>query len=564
MPIDPAATIKAAIKFNPHLWGPDELRAIFVVRQIDLAQITDALRAAAPDRVPQHLLITGHRGMGKSTLLQRLALAIGEEPDLDARWLPLTFPEEQYTVRTLSEFWRNVLDALADALERRGASPVDLATLDAEVRRIGTLPGAAAEAAALALLDAWVAQHHRGLVLLVDGSDLLLDALAQGEAVGQTDSALWRLRKALSHHAGLFWIGASYQALEAHHDYGDAFHDFFALHELRPLSVAEMRTALLALARQFGAGRGLQGAAAEAEMAAILDARPERLEALRLLSGGNPRTTVTLYELFAAGGDDSIQADLKRLLDIMTPLYKARMDALTDQPRKIFAHLMEQWHPVGVRELAAEAQIPNTTVSGQLSRLENEGLIEKAPLPGGAKRSGYQASERLFNVWYLMRHGSRRVRQRLAWAVEFMRLWFNRDELADLAGSRARGHARGELSDGGSLEFSRAIVQALGEDQGAASDSAAQALVALAQAAAAGDAYAFFRLREQCRECAEIGLAPALAELMEQSPWADFLLPFSLALGAWVSGEAPVGAAPEILALATEMLDEMRAALPVR
>ena len=33
----PVDTINAAIKYNPHLWGPDELRAIFVVRQSELA-----------------------------------------------------------------------------------------------------------------------------------------------------------------------------------------------------------------------------------------------------------------------------------------------------------------------------------------------------------------------------------------------------------------------------------------------------------------------------------------------------------------------------------------------
>ena len=461
----PVDMINAAIKYNPHLWGPDELRAIFVVRQNELAQILNAVRANGSGEVPQHILITGHRGMGKSTLLQRLALAITEEPGLDTNWLPLIFPEEQYTVRTLAEFWRNVLDALADALERRGAAPSELAALDAEVRRLGALPTAEAETAALTVVDRWVAEHQRGLVLLVDSSDLLFNALAQGEgkSATKTDTALWRLRKTLSHHAGLFWIGTSYQTLESHHDYRDAFHDFFALHELRPLTVTEMRTALLALARQFGAGRGLRGEAAEAEMARILDTRPERLQALRLLSGGNPRTTVTLYELFAAGGDDSIRADLNRLLDIMTPLYKARMEALSEQPQKILAHLMEHWHPLGVKELSKDAGIAGTTVSGQLTRLENEGLIEKARLPGTVKRSGYQASERFFNVWYLMRYGTRRVRQRLAWAVEFMRLWFNRSELADLAGSRARRHACGELADGGNLEFSRAIAATLGE-----------------------------------------------------------------------------------------------------
>lgn len=84
--------------------------------------------------------------------------------------------------------------------------------------------------------------------------------------------------------------------------------------ELRPLQVAEMRQAMLALARTFGAGRGLTGEAGEQEMARTLDARPERLKALRAITGGNPRTTVMFYELFATGGADDVHSDLRRLL----------------------------------------------------------------------------------------------------------------------------------------------------------------------------------------------------------------------------------------------------------
>lgn len=458
--------LNAALKYNPHLWGPDELRAIFVVRGADLEHVLQALHGTMAEAVPQHLLITGHRGMGKSTLLQRLALAIADDPQLSRQWLALTFPEEQYTIHTLAEFWRNVLDALADALERAGADPTDLADLDQQIGCLGQLPLLQREEAALILLQRWIADHGRGLVLLVDSSDQLLNSLAQAESKNTPASAtaLWRLRKTLSHQAGLFWIGASYQALESQHQYQDAFHDFFQLHELLPLKTVEMRTALLALARRFGAGRGLQGTAAEAEMARILDSRPERLEALRLLSGGNPRTTVTLYELFAAGGDDSVQADLKRLLDIMTPLYKARMESLAEQPRKLLAHLMENWHPMAGQDLAQQAGIAKTTVSGQLSRLESEGLVEKARLAGRGKRSGFQVSERLFNIWYLMRYGSRRIRQRLAWLVQFMRLWFSRDELCGLAHQRAQRHSRGELGDAGNLEYSRALATALGQE----------------------------------------------------------------------------------------------------
>jgi tetratricopeptide (TPR) repeat protein len=167
-----------------------------------------------------------------------------------------------------------------------------------------------------------------------------------------------------------------------------------------------------------------------------------------------------LYEIFAAGGADDVHSDLRRLLDTMTPLYKARMEALSDQARKLLAHLMEHWAPISARDLGLVSGIATNTVSGQLGRLEAEGLVEKAAL-AGTKRVGYQASERLFNVWYLMRYASRRLRQRLTWLVEFMRLWYSGDELTVLARHRASQHGQGRLCRGEQLEFSRALSFAL-------------------------------------------------------------------------------------------------------
>jgi len=475
--------LNATVKYNPHLWGPDELRSIFVVRTRELQGLLDRLRATPDARVPQHVLVTGSRGMGKTTLLRRLALAVEDDAELSKRWVPVTFPEEQYTVSTLAELWRNVLDALADTRERQGASTDELARLDSEIRRIGELPADAQESAALESLADWMRSNGRRLLLLIDSTDLLLSNLAGNAEPGAPKAAkgkkagpgagaakvarvdggatpLWRLRGTLSHDPGIFWLGASYQSLETDHAYQDAFWDFFELVELRPLQVAEMREAMLALARTFDAGRGLTGEDAEREMARNLDARPERLKALRAITGGNPRTTVMLYELFAAGGADDVHSDLRRLLDTMTPLYKARMEALSDQARKLLAHLMEHWAPISARDLGLVSGIATNTVSGQLGRLEAEGLVEKAAL-AGTRRAGYQASERLFNVWYLMRYASRRLRQRLTWLVEFMRLWYSGDELTALARQRASQHGQGRLCRGEQLEFSRALSFAL-------------------------------------------------------------------------------------------------------
>ncbi len=90
---------------------------------------------------------------------------------------------------------------------------------------------------------------------------------------------------------------------------------------------------------------------------------------------------------------------------------------------------------MSLAQLAQGSQVPKSSISPQLLRLELEGLIEKTSLHG-TTRSGYQAAERFFNIWYLMRLAPRRQRTRLGWLVEFMRMWFSGDELCALARSR--------------------------------------------------------------------------------------------------------------------------------
>lgn len=551
MPDPDRGPLRGIVKYNPHLWGDDELRSIFVARNRELAELLDRLRQTATDIVPQHVLIVGQRGMGKTTLLRRLALAVRDDPELSRRWIALAFPEEQFTVSTLAELWSNILDALTDTLENEGTPQAELDRLDGEVRRIGALPPLEREETAIGLLGDWIDQHQRRILLLIDSTDLLFDSLG-GPKEGKRGlkagaASLWRLRKTLTHHSGFFWLGASYQALESGHLYSDAFHDFFELIELRSLSVDDMRQAMLALARTFGAGQEKPGEAAAQVMARILDAKPERLKALRNLTGGNPRTTVMLYEMFAAGRQDNLHADLKLLLDLMTPLYKTRLENLADQPRKLLAHVMEHWTPVATAELAEVSGIPATTVSGQLARLEAEGLIEKTKLPG-RRRAGYQVAERFFNVWYLMRYTPRRIRQGLIWLIEFMRLWYGSDELRAFAGERSDS------------EKACPRTRRLNSDHPfpITNHAAYQALEHLADLASSGDTWALYKLQKQARECHDTGLGPALAELMAQSAHANFLKPIALALRA-AAGEAEAldGIPPELKIMVEEVMRDI-------
>jgi hypothetical protein len=149
-------------------------------------------------------------------------------------------------------------------LERDDAPSDALAWLDGDVRALLALDIGEREAAALALLQSWVAAHQRRVLMLIDSSGLLFAALgrtavkgAKGGTGGGSDAGatpLWRLRKTLSHFPGILWLGASYQALETDHQYSDAFHDFFEIMELRPLSLRRCEASVLRGQGRFRSG----------------------------------------------------------------------------------------------------------------------------------------------------------------------------------------------------------------------------------------------------------------------------------------------------------------------
>ena len=395
--------------YNPALLKKDDLIRGFVARQPLLDRLLGDLRRETPGSTPQHQIIIGQRGHGKTTLLRRLAFAVEDDPALAAEWIPLVFPEEQYNVAKLTDFWLNCVDALSDALDNSG----DSASAEALDARVKTVSGA--DAALRLLLDE-ADRLNRRVLLLVDNIDIVLDRLR--------DTEEWEFRRIISAEKRLHFIGASSRALESLYEHGRAFFDFFQIHELKGFDEQETFSTLAHLAEQSG----------DAEVAKLVRERPARIKALRVLTGGNPRTLVLLYKVLSQGPDGDVQHDIEQLLDEYTALYKARFEELAPQAQQVVDAMAIHWDPLTAADLTELLKpLGVNQVSAQLKRLEDFGVVEKTPW-FGEKKNAFQIAERFFNIWYLMR-ASRRVRRRLLWLVRFLESWFDREELS----TQARG-----------------------------------------------------------------------------------------------------------------------------
>jgi Flp pilus assembly protein TadD len=402
--------------YNPQSLSKQEAIAQFHARKGTYQSILELLGQERPS----HMLIIGTRGMGKTTLLQRVRYGVEDAPDLSARYAVLAFPEEQYGVNRLHHFLLNAVDALADGLERAGneAAVTRVEAFGEELSRSTPEEIAARVPAFLAEIGKELGHEF---LLLVDNADRLLETIPGTEQ--------WQLRELLASRSDLTFVGATTQASEGIYGADRAFLDFFRIYQLGPLTVEEVRKLLLELSDSVTEEDG--GGSARARVEKWLEDDPARLRTLVQLTGGNPRTTVLLFHLVLDGLAGGAREYLERLLDQVTPNYKGRVDELPPQSQQVLDAVAMHWDPVTALEVAERTGLETNLASSQLTRLVRQGLLEKADA-GDSKKALYQVAERFFNIWYLMR-ASRRVRARLRWFVEFLRVFFEPDQLERMA-----------------------------------------------------------------------------------------------------------------------------------
>ncbi|WP_150524985.1 AAA family ATPase [Roseibium sediminis] len=397
--------------YNQSTLNDDDFVESFVARHKILEALLRRLRAQNQDEAGQHDLLVGSRGMGKTSLLRRLAIGISRDPHLSTRFIPLRFREEQYNVLSLGDFWRNCGESLAEWAEENNQQELADQLDEEMVSEKWKSDGGAEEAFREALRCL-----NRRAILLVDNLDLILDALR--------DEEHWTLRRHLQDREGSILIGAATQSLQQSADSKAAFYEFFQPHHMDPLDARETEECMRSLAER----RGEHGE----PVIQILDTQPERLKVLHTLTGGNPRVLTLIYRLLETEESDAAMADLELLLDQVTPYYKARVEEYqTPQQRAIIDAIALHWDPVTTGKLSEITGITSTTLSPQLSRLRKDGLIESVETSGSYK--GHQITERFLNIWYLMRHGTRRTKQKLRWLVSFLTCFYARNELDIIA-----------------------------------------------------------------------------------------------------------------------------------
>ena len=385
-------------KYNPGFLSDDAIVASFCIRKAEFASLLESLHASEGN-ANVHSLVIGPRGSGKTHLLLRVAAEVRRDDRLST-FYPIVFAEESYEVATVGEFWLECLNHLAEQapeVERAGLrlSYSDLRTTaddrDLAGRCLGTI------------LD-FADRHGKRLLVVVENLNMLFADIADPDAG-------WRLRHTLQTEPRIVLLGSATSRFDEIDHPDHALYDLFRVITLRSLGTEDCGVMWQAITGNAIQSQGYG------------EIRP-----LEILTGGNPRLLAIIAGLGANMSFEQLMDNLLELIDDHTEYFKGHLEVLPAQERRVYLALARLWKPARASDVAEQVRLNTNVCSALLKRLVERGAVA---IEGGTpRRRRYYLTERLYNVYYLLRKGggASRVVQEL---VDFMVSMYSSTELWD-------------------------------------------------------------------------------------------------------------------------------------
>ena len=216
---------------------------------------------------------------------------------------------------------------------------------------------------------------NKRLVLVVENLNMMFADMMDRDAG-------WRLRKTLQTEPRIVLLGSATSRFDEMDHRDEALYDLFHVHWLRPLNTDECA----ALWRSVS-GREPESA---------------KIRALEILTGGSPRLLAIVAQFGASFSFRELLNDLLGLVDEHTEYFKSHIEALPSQERRVYLAIAEAWAPSTTREISDRARLDTNKCSAWLKRLTERGVV--GVVGGTTRRKLYYLTERMYNIYYLLRH----------------------------------------------------------------------------------------------------------------------------------------------------------------
>ena len=419
--------------YNPQRQNAYLTEALFVARKSEFKSIMEGLKDETPDSIPQHYLIIGQRGMGKTTLLKRIDIELQKEMFTE-RYIPILLPEEQYNLHNLADLWLNCFHMLLEYMFEKGLdSNGNIDVIEREIDRIMKETKDSfylCESLYTHFMNVCKSMHLRPVILL-DNIGLALDRLNVKEQ-NIFRGYLSKNECPIIIGAGVVMAGVS-DIKEHIINYKAPFYDFFQSYKLKRLNSTELIEIINRLSEITKIGITINAS------------NSVRLKSLFQLTGGNPRNVVILFKLLVRGFSETIVEDLEALIDDSTPLNKARFEELPAQQQIILNAIAQNWDPIHISDISEITRLKNNQISPHLNHLIATGWLEttkidtyeweskkKNSVNRRKKGNVYSLSERFLAIWLILRNGRLQQKNEIRKVLESY-VWLFSKEADDLS-----------------------------------------------------------------------------------------------------------------------------------
>ena len=373
----------AFFKFTPDLTDKDDLEEISVGRDKLVHDCIERIKNSVHNESTRQILFLGPRGIGKSHTLLRIFYGLSNSDKVTI----IRLAEEEYSISSLDDLCQRILEELDIPYDGKDATAYCRNKLS-ELKNNGKMA-----------------------VLFVENLQLLFD---------QIYSDLGKLRSIIQSDQSLCIVGSALTHFDLISSPDEPFYKFFDIKYLQGLTEEQVfeliKKRLVLSKKEF--------------LIKDLEEHLGRVGGIHLLTGGNPRLIHILAEIIVQKNSlEDLERNLLSLLDQLTPFYQARMETMSRDQRRIFDMIALSEGPLSPTEIAKRLNNSKPAiVVAQLRRLQKDGLVENVKF-SNKRGTRYQIVERLYRIWRELR--STRGASKVKLFVDFMKLWYSKEELMD-------------------------------------------------------------------------------------------------------------------------------------
>lgn len=381
--------------FNPRAMDDETVLALSTGREEILKNLFQDIRSRLEKPAAgKHWLVTGPRGAGKSFFLRLVQVTFKEQVGSEATFVLL--PEEHSNVFAGHEFINEVKRLLPQTPHDIGRPP-SWQVAD---------PSAAWDDTITSLMAAYTGPL---LVIGVENFDELMEQAFDDEASSS------RLRKLMENEPRIMLVATAVEGA-FDEDYEQRMFRQFQHHEMPRWDITDHRDYLTRRARRIGK--------------VPTDNQLARIDAYSRFTGGNARVAAVLAGAILDEQDPlGASSDLTATLDRMTDYYRALLERMPTNTRKVFDALVRGGEPASQVEVAARIGAQQKDISRAFGWLIDWGYVIDDYEPK-KKDHRYHVADRLFVQFYKMRYlqpGERPqlavLTDLLAATIEFRQEW---------------------------------------------------------------------------------------------------------------------------------------------